>query len=487
MKRSTRRWLAAVAAMSVMLTGCLGGNRATQPAANITPQPGGTAPVEAPSGGATSGPSGSPGTGASGSQGTGASGSQGTGGATSPEPVTGTINVWYFPQGEGAQTALNEYEKVFEAANPGADIAYRELPEGDPYFQGINTALQGHAPPDVAIIEDRGWMQAGLVEDLAPLFPSWGVSAEDFNPGGLARGTEDGDPSTPPIYGIGDFLGGNVLVYNKALFDEASIEYPATDASIHVREYVDLCNRLAKPNPDPAQTIYGCSMPEWSFGIQGKDVFGPDGRTPQGNANSPEMVEAWNIGTQVVRDGKAPTPDALEQASESDLFAEGRMGITWTDFTEIPKYQANDISFGLAPFFVIKEGESFVDTFTAPFGTFKESANKQGALGFLRFLATDAQKIRMEVTADPPLSTKVAEEEGYGDDDPVKQQYLEVLQSAQPQVFVPPGIDAWDPAEIMRLMTVENQTDAKPILDQMTAEAEEQAVEVWEDWEQLGQ
>lgn len=442
--------------MAIALGGCLGGtNRATQPGVNITPQPGGTAP-------ASSGP-------------------------TSPQPVTGTINVWYFPQGDPGQAALEEYERQFEAANPGSDVALRELPEGDPYFQGINTALQGNAPPDVAVIEDRGWMQAGLVEDLSQYFPQWGVSAEDFNAGGLARGTEDGDPSTPPIYGIGDFLGGNVLVYNKALFDAADQEYPATDTSMHVSEYIALCNALAQPNPNPAETVYGCSMPEWGFGIQGKDVFGEDGRTPEGNINSPEMVEAWNAGTQVVRDGNAPTPDSLEQASESDLFAQGRMGITWTDFTEIPKYEANEIDFGLAPFYVLKQGDNFVDTFTAPFGTFTGSANKEGALGFLRYLATDAQGVRMEVTADPPLSTVVAEENGYGEDDPVQEQYLAVLQNAKPQVFVPPGIDAWDPAEAMRLMTVENQTDSKPILDQMASDSQEQADDVWQEWEELGQ
>ncbi|MGI8534606.1 MAG: ABC transporter substrate-binding protein [Candidatus Limnocylindrales bacterium] len=460
-KGNIRRSFVVVPVMALVVSGCLGGSNSTQPPGNPTPAPGGTAPASAPS--------------------------SGGGGPSSAEPATGTINVWFFPQGEAAEAALRVYETQFETANHGADIAYRELPEGDPYFQGINTALQGGAPPDVAVIEDRGWMQAGLVEELSQYFDQWGVSAEDFSPGGLARGTEDGDPSTPPIYGIGDFLGGNVLVYNKDLFDAAELEYPGTDASMHISEYVELCNQLAQPNDDPAQTIYGCSMPEWGIGIQGKDVFGPDGRSPLGNINSEEMIAAWDMGTQVIRDGNAPSPDALEQASESDLFAEGRLGITWTDFTEIPKYQENDITFGLAPFYVIKEGESFVDTFTAPYGTFAGSPNKAGALAFLRFLATDAQRIRMEETSDPALDLTVAEEEGYGDDDPVKAEYLAVLQHAQPQVFVPPGIDAWDPIEVIRLMTIENQTDSRPILDEMAAAAQEQADEVWVDWEDLAQ
>lgn len=405
--------------------------------------------------------------------------------APSFPPVSGTIDVWYFPQ--GADESYAEYERVFEAQNPGADVAYREIPEDDPYFQAINTALQVPRPPDVAIMEDVAWMQAGLVVDLYPHLQSWGVSLPDFNPGGLARGTQDGDPTTPPIYGIGDFLGGNILVYNKAMFDAAALTYPAADQSMTVLEYAEVCRALAQPNPDPAQTIYGCSMPDWAPSIQDRDVFGPDGRTVIGNLNSPEMAAAYNAAAALIRDGVAPSSDVLEAETESALFAAGRMGITWTDFTETPGYQEAGIDFGLAPLLVLRDGDSFVDTWTAPFGTFTDSQNKDGALAFLRFIATDAQRIRMQTSPDPPLNFRLAEEAGYGTGDELKAQYLEVLRNAKPQIFVPPGIDAWNPEELIRLMTVEGQTDAQPILDQMAADAQAEADRAWRDWEQLGQ
>lgn len=401
------------------------------------------------------------------------------------EPATGTINVWFFPQDADASYA--EYERVFEEQNPGADIAYREIPEGDPYSQAINTSLQVPRPPDVAIMEDQAWMQAGLVEDLSPYLASWGVSIADFNQGGLARGTQDGDPQTPPIYGIGDFLGGNILAYNKVLFDAARIAYPPADRSLLIREYADICRALTKPNPDPAQTIYGCSMPEWAPSIQDRDVFGDDGRTAIGNLNSTQMVDAYNIAADVIRQGFAPSSGVLEAETESALFAAGRMGITWTDFTETPTYQDAGIEFGLAPLMVIKEGDSFVDTWTAPFGTFVDSPNKSGALAFLRFIATEGQRIRMRTSADPPLNFRIADQEGYGAGDPIKTQYLEVLRNAKPQVFVPPGVDSWDPAEVIRLMTVEGQTDARPIFDQLAGVVQQETDEAWQKWEQLGQ
>ena len=193
--------------------------------------------------------------------------------------------------------------------------------------------------------------------------------------------------------------------------------------------------------------------------------------------NSPEMVHAFDVAAGLIRDKMAPSPQLLEAASESDLFASGRLGITWSDFTETPKYVENGVDFGIAPFYVIKDGENFVDTWTSPWGTFTDSEDKELALAFLEFIATEAQRIRPTVSADPPLSMTVAEEIGYGQDDPVKAAYLDVLAStAKPQVFVPPGVEAWDPAEVMRLLVDEGRTDTQAILD---AQAQRRRSQSW--------
>ncbi len=406
-------------------------------------------------------------------------------GAVDPASVTGTLNIWTYPQGDD-ETAIKEHIKEFRTRYPNVKPELLVLAEGDPYAQKVNTALRSGAPPEIAIIEDRSWIKAGRVMDVRPYYEQWGVSVEDFSPGGLSRATVDGDVSGP-IYGVGDFLGGNILVYNKALFDSAGLDHPPADRSLHISEYADICRQIAKPDPDANKSVYGCSMPEWSIGIQNKDVFGEDGRTTVGNMNSPEMIEAWNIAAALQRERLAPGGEVLDVASESDRFAAGQVGITWTDFTEVGKYKEQGIDFGIAPFFVIKEGESFVDTYTGAWGTFNDAPNKVAALEFLKYLATDGQRKRLEVSEDPPLSISVANEAGYGEDDPIKAQYLEVLeQSAKPQVFVPPGVEAWDPAEVMRLMTVENQTDSKPILDEMARQSQEELDEVWTRWDDLG-
>ena len=312
------------------------------------------------------------------------------------------------------------------------------VPE-DTYGTKVNTALQAHKPPDIAVIEDRGWMKAGKVLDLTPYYASWGVNLADFNAGGLARAAVEGKVEDG-VYAVGDFLGGGPMVYNKAMFDAAGVPYPSAEKSLTIQEYADICRKLAKPTNDPATTVYGCSMPEWAPGIQSKDVFGADGKSAEGNMNSPAMVDAFNVASALVRDKVAPGGTALTAIGESDLFAQGRLGITWTDFTETPKYDAANLDYGLAPFMVINSGESFVDTWTAAWGTFAESGNQAAGLEFLRWLATDGQVVRMQTSADPSLSMPVAEANNYAQGDPTKEAYLQVLSAAaQPQVFVPPG------------------------------------------------
>jgi len=403
--------------------------------------------------------------------------------SAAPVDLTGTLDIWTQPQGDD-ERPIKAYGKAFEEAHPGVKVKLLVVGE-ETFVTKVNTALQAGAPPDIAALEDRTWMQAGKVVRLDDKLVEWGVDVNDFNPGGIGRATPKGTLESG-VYAVGEYLGGNVLVYNKALLDAAGVAYPAADKSMHIDEYDALCRAVARPDPDPNRAVYGCSMPDWAPPIQAKDVFGPDGRTTEGYMDGPAMVNAFDRAAGLIRDKMAPSGQLLEAASESDMFAAGRLGITWTDFTETPKYIENGIDFGIAPFFVVNAGDTFVDTYTSPWGTFVDSQDQALALEFLRFLATDGQRLRPTLSADPPLSMSVAEEIGYGDDDPIKAQYLEVLAAAaKPQVFVPPGVEAFDPAEILRLLVDEGRTDTQAILDAQATAAQKELDKVWERYDEL--
>lgn len=394
------------------------------------------------------------------------------------------LTVWSFLPSD--DPSMKAYIAAFEEQYPNVSVKHTPFPEVD-YADKIRTALSAENPPDIAVIEDRRWMKAGYVVELTPHLQAWGVDPAQFNPGGLARGTPEGKLDGG-LYGIGDFLGGNILFYNKRLLDEAGLPHPSATQSMTWTQYDQLCRTVGKPDRNPTKAVYGCSVPGFAFGIWGAWFMGADGRTALGNMNSDPVVGAWNIGTALVRDRYAPSGELLSTlgAGESDLFAQGKLGITWSDFTEATKYAENGIDFGLAPFMVIDGSESFVETYTQPWGTFTDSEHPEEALAFLRFIATDAQRLRAETSSDPPLSTTVTQELAWAAGDPIREQYLAVLQQAKPQVFAPELPEgAFDEGEIYRLLTTGGQTDAKPLLDEAAAKTQPLLDQAWLEWEQL--
>jgi multiple sugar transport system substrate-binding protein len=397
------------------------------------------------------------------------------------------LSIWSYLDPE--DPSVKAYIERFQEQNPGIVVQYTAFPEDD-YQDKVRTALSANSPPDIAVIEDKQWMQAGLVVELSPYLAEWGVDPADFAPGGMARAMlPDGG-----VYAIGDFLGGNILFYNKALFDAAGAPHPSLTESMTWPEFDQACRQVGQPNRNPMQAVYGCSVPDWAFDIWSKWAWGDDGRTVLGNLNSDAMVQGYNLGTALVRDGFAPSA-SIEQSlpgGMSDLFAQGKMAMIWSDFTEVSKFQEAGIDFGMGPFVVIEGSDSFVDTWTTPWGTFTNSQHPEEALAFLEFIATDAQYIRAETSADPPLSQSVAAEIEWGQGDPIREDYLAVLQQGKAQVFVPNSyipIDNYPHTEdeIYRRLTTGGETDAKAILD-AEAEAAQPALDAaWTEWDRLGE
>jgi multiple sugar transport system substrate-binding protein len=412
-------------------------------------------------------------------------GEQPAGDAPTAAPAAGgektVVTLWTYQPID--DPVIIAYEQEFEAKHANIDIQHTAIPEED-YQTKVETALAAQEVPDIAFIENRRWMKAGEVEDLTEHLKAWDVDPTDFNPGGLARLTWDLNQG---IYAVGDFLGGNVIFYNKAMFDAAGIPHPAPDRSITSLEYADLCRRLAKPDPDPAKAVFGCSVPDWGLTINAAWVFGKDGRTVTGNLNAPEMAAAYEAAAALDRDGLAAGGTVLDAlGSESDLFAQGKLAMTWSDFTEATKYQNSGIDFGIMPFYVPEGEDSFVDVWTAPWGTFKASQNKAEALEFLRFIATDAQRIRPTISSDPPLSTKVAEELAWGRGDPVKEQYLRALSVAPGQPFIPPLPEGLPFGDVWIQLVEDEGADAQALLDDLAQQVQAATDQAWQEWEQLG-
>lgn len=396
-----------------------------------------------------------------------------------------TISVWSYPQDD--PSLLGAEKTAFEKKYPKITIKYTSLPE-DNYVTKLNTAIEGRRPPDVAIIEDQAWMKSGKVVRLDSYFKQWGVNWKDLNPGGIGRLTLEQNPKNG-FYAIGDWMDGNVIFYNKKLFKAAKVPFPSATKSMTWDKYASVCRKLAKPSANPTQAVYGCSVTDWMPGIWSKWLFGQNGRQVMGNMNSKAFVHAWNVATALVRDKMAPSGTLLQSVGgngEPDLFKQGRIAMTWSDFTFSKDYTANKIDYGVAPFVVPAGSPSFVDTWTAAWGTFKDSPHRAAALQYLKFIATDAQKIVATHSFIPPLSQRVAKSAHYGKGNPAARQFLLVLKQAKRQVFVPPlGPGGYNSGDIYNKMVVQRQTDAKPLLDAAARKTASLLNKAWAQWKSL--
>src|SRR5690349_11858728 len=77
------------------------------------------------------------------------------------------LSVWSYLDPDAP--SVKAYIERFQADNPGVVVKYTAFPEDD-YQDKVRTALSAGSPPDIAVIEDKQWMQAGLVTELSPYF-----------------------------------------------------------------------------------------------------------------------------------------------------------------------------------------------------------------------------------------------------------------------------------------------------------------------------
>ena len=87
----------------------------------------------------------------------------------------------------------------------------------------------------------------------------------------------------------------------------------------------------------------------------------------------------------------------------------------------------------------------YLPMWTDGFAVFSDSDHPAEAKEFVAFLGTEGQRLRVEVTGEPPLSAKAAEEFGWAEqgNSEARQQFLEVAAAGSPLMFVPGFGDVW--------------------------------------------
>ena len=151
---------------------------------------------------------------------------------------------------------------------------------------------------------------------------------EDFFPQVLWKYRFDGEIiGKGPVYGFGtDWSPDRTLFFNKDIFDEAGITYPAE--SLNWEEFRDIAKRLTVRKG--RRKRFGCLLSSGDISLfvyqNGGRVFSEDGRRCL--LDSPEAIEAFQFLIELkVKDKVIPSGSELRESNQLQLFQTGRLGM----------------------------------------------------------------------------------------------------------------------------------------------------------------
>ncbi len=244
------------------------------------------------------------------------------------EPVT--ITYAHF-SGAGAQEeTLRKMIAVFEEKNPDIHVDL-QMTGYDDYFTRLATTVGGGNAPDVFEMNMENflaYMLRGACADLTGL-----VKGENYSAGTLEAVSDRGS-----LYAVPMSFSTCVLIYNKALFDQAGVACPTDEWTWEdIQSAAEAIRALG-------DDIWGVYQPI-TYNEFYKSVKGNGGSLLNEDytaftANSPENVEVLEAMVKRVRGEKHVQPTAEEMAGRGDwdLFTEGRLGMIITGIWAFPTF-----------------------------------------------------------------------------------------------------------------------------------------------------
>ena len=401
--------------------------------------------------------------------------------AAAQEPVT--LDLWIFEDEEYLLPALKE---AFEAEHPNITIEITLIPE-DQYVVKLDTAMAAGSPPDIGFLYEQRWVKAGKILSLTDTVDAHGIDLEDFNQAVLQGWCVQGDQ----VYCLGTYTGAIVLFYNKALFDAAGVAYPSATESMTVDEYAALAAQLGTPSADVTQRVWGGTAEAPYWWMNSRTMFSEDGRHTAGLVNDESTKHAYEVLTQMVVDGVAPSGSIMESLGTEgpeDLFLQGKVAMAIGSSTGIEDLEAAGIDYGVATLPVEQAGDPpYVGVWTDAFAVFSDSDHPEEAAEFIAFLGTEGQRLRVEMIGDAPLSMAAAEEAGWAEQGAVegREQFLQVIGQAKPGVFVPGFWDVVAPLADAFNLIVEGDVTAAEALDEVAPRMQDSLDQNWETWDQI--
>jgi multiple sugar transport system substrate-binding protein len=214
----------------------------------------------------------------------------------------------------------------FMDANPNIKIDILNIPNGDEYYNSINTQGVGGSLPDVfytRTFDVVPFASLGWTVNLQPFIDRDKIDVEDFWPAEVAQMTYEGD-----LYALPYDFSNIGIVYNKDILDEAGIPEPTGDWDW--TQLFEVASQLVTKDGDTT-TRWGMAVQPWSWvwiGIlyaNGGALFSEDFK--ECIIDSPQNRETFEFFVAQRDAGIYPEAGALPQGV--DPFASGLVAMAF--------------------------------------------------------------------------------------------------------------------------------------------------------------
>lgn len=327
--------------------------------------------------------------------------------ALAEEPVT--ITYAHFSAAGFQEETVKQMIAVFEEKNPDIKVDL-QITGFDDYFTKLATTVGGGNTADVFEMNMENflaYMLRGACADLNGL-----INADNYSAGTLEAVSSNGS-----LYAVPMSFSTCVLIYNKALFDQAGIDYPNDDWT-----WADM-QTAAEAISALGDDIWGVYQPI-TYNEFYKSVKGNGGSLLNEDytaftVNSPENVAVLEAMIKRVRGENhvMPTSEELAGRGDSDLFVEGKLGMIITGiwmFTDFADKCDFDWDIIVEPGYAQKSTFFFANVNCVS----PSSDKKEAAARFADAMGSDPDIVQLRLDASWELPT-IADQSKLG-------QYLEI-------------------------------------------------------------
>lgn len=317
-----------------------------------------------------------------------------------------TVRYWH-TMSDPETAKLEELIATFEAAHPEIDIEATRYAYDD-FRQALLTGLAGGDPPDVARL-DIVWVpefaDLGALEAMDEVLPDFEERAAGFFPGPLATNYWDGH-----YWGLPLNTNTQVLLYNKAQFEEAGLEPPTT-----VTDFAEAACTLSSGEERYGYALGGTYFwaPAPLFYAQGGSITDEEVTTADGYLNSDASVAAFQTLVDMYKAG-CISPNLLGGGiGTASGHADGlySMIIDGPWMVDIYANDYPDFEVNFAPIPAGPDGTTSSVVGGENVVLFADAAEKDAALAWIDFLLSEEYQLGMaEVGVIPTLSSLAGNE-----------------------------------------------------------------------------